>query len=87
MYEVSDSIVGCSLCLRVFNAIGPEIAEFSTEDEPENLILCQYIDGSTLKSKTFVLASRQEYGLDARLNIEKSGLLRKFVNGWKRKIN
>lgn len=61
-----------------FNALGPEVAEFSVEDEPESPILAKYMDGSTLRSKTFVLASRQEYGLDARLNIEKSGFFEKI---------
>lgn len=56
-----------------FNALGNEPTEFSIEDEPENPVLCQYIDGSTLRAKTFTLASRQKFGLNARLNIENSG--------------
>lgn len=61
-----------------FNALGTETAEFSLEDEPENPVLRQYIDGSTLRAKTFTLASRLQYGLDARLNIEQSGFFEKL---------
>lgn len=56
-----------------FNALGAEPSECTIEDTPENPILQQYMDGSTVRAKTFVLGSRLSYGLDARMNIESSG--------------
>lgn len=57
-----------------FNSLGAQPSEYTIDDEgPENPVIMRYMDGSTLRIKSFSLGSRMEYGEDERVNISNSG--------------
>ncbi len=63
-----------------FNCLAAQTCEFAIDDEgPENPVVKSYMDGSSLRVKTFVLASRQSYGADARENLSKSGFFEQLA--------
>ncbi|MFV0351428.1 MAG: hypothetical protein ACK5JF_03840 [Oscillospiraceae bacterium] len=56
-----------------FNFLGEKPTEYTIEEVPETPVIQQYVSGSSIRQKTFYFASREEYGQDARVQIEKSG--------------
>ncbi len=64
-----------------FNCLAAQTCEFAIDDEgPENPVVKTYVDGGSLRVKTFVLASRQAYGADARNNLSKSGFFEELAD-------
>jgi len=61
------------------NYLGAESSEFTIDDIPTETVVNQYIDGSTLRQKSFMLASRQSYSGDVINNLEKSGMYDDFI--------
>ena len=57
-----------------FNSLGAKPTEYSIDDEgPENPVIKTYVDGGSLRFRTFSLATRAVYGEDERVNISNSG--------------
>lgn len=78
---IYDYIRKCPLIdsgIRVrFNHLGDNPQEFSIEEVPEDVIVKRYI-GASVRQKTFYLTSRENYGSDQRINIEKSDFYEEF---------
>lgn len=63
-----------------FNCLAAQPCAFGIDDEgPENPVVRSYLDGGSLRARTFVLASRQSYGADARSNLDKSGFFERLA--------
>lgn len=60
------------------NYLGAEPICFTVEEIPNSPIVRRFIDGSTVREKAFVVASRDEYGADVLTNIANSGFWEKF---------
>ncbi len=55
------------------NYLSQEPLAFSVEETPSNAIARRYMDGSTLRAKTWVLAAVQDYSPDVLAQIGNSG--------------
>lgn len=60
------------------NYLGAVPICFTVEETPNSPVVRRYLDGSTLREKTFVVASRDDYGEDVLINIANSGFWEKF---------
>lgn len=60
------------------NYLGADPLCYTLEETPNIPILIQYLDGSSLREKIFVVASRDEYGADVLVNITNSGFWEQF---------
>lgn len=55
------------------NYLGAEPMEYTVEEVPGVPVLTKYMDGSTMRTASFVVASRSEYSADVLQNIANSG--------------
>lgn len=72
------------------NYLGAEPVAFSIEETPNTPIIQQYLDGSTIREKAFVLAAVQDYSPDILSQIANSGFweaLSDWVEAQNRKRN
>ena len=60
------------------NYLSQEPLAFSVEETPSNAIARRYMDGSTLRAKTWVLAAVQDYSPDVLAQIGNSGFWEQF---------
>ena len=60
------------------NYLSQEPLAFSVEETPSNAIARRYMDGSTLRAKTWVLAAVQDYSPDVLAQVGNSGFWEQF---------
>ncbi len=68
------------------NYLGAEPICYTVEEVPNSPVLRRYLDGSTMREKVFVVASRDEYGANVLQNIANSGFWEQFSD-WIEKQN
>lgn len=59
----------------------PGPVAYSIQESPVDPILTRYLDGSTLRARSFVVASREPYGADVSTNLRASDFWEAFL-GW-----
>lgn len=60
------------------NYLGAEPIAFSIEETPNTPVVQRYLDGSTIREKTWVLAAVQDYSPDVLSQIANSGFWEQF---------
>jgi hypothetical protein len=60
--------------------LGSEPTEYSVDPVPANIILEEFIDGSSNRQYVFVFTSREPYGSDTLQNMVNSGFYERFAN-------
>ena len=81
MEQIKQYLASCPLLAdgRInIDYLGIEVGEYSINSEPADPIIKEYVDGGSLRQVVFVLASRQTYGNDIRMQIENSGFFEQF---------
>lgn len=61
------------------NYLGAEPVCYTVDEVPTTPIIKKYLDGSTLRQKVFVVASRDAYGANVLQNIANSGFWEQFT--------
>lgn len=62
------------------NYLGSDRIEYTLDETPAEPVVKTYVDGSTIRQKVFVFASREFYEADALVNIEASGFYEKLID-------
>jgi hypothetical protein len=62
------------------NYLGSNRIEYTLDETPAEPIVKTYVDGSTIRQKVFVFASREYYEPDALVNIASSGFYERLIN-------
>ena len=62
------------------NYLGSNRIEYTLDETPAEPVVKTYVDGSTIRQKVFVFASREFYEADALVNIEASGFYEKLID-------
>lgn len=80
---IRDYFLECPLLsngLFHVNYLGAQVIEYTIDQSPVEPIVKRYADGGTLRQFAFVFASREPYGADVLVNIEKSGFYNSLID-------
>lgn len=82
MEAIRDYICTCP-CLKDgkirVDYLGDSAREYTIDSVPTSEIVKTYVDGGTLRQLTFIFASREPYGSEARKNLENNGFYEDFA--------